>query len=340
MKHPITNFILTSAASWFLFFVQPAFAAPNDAQLLALAEKAFAEEALIFGDMALKSIDSIRAANINKKDSEFHRYQLISYLTNEVEKSAVSNEAAAKKKIDLIVQLNAAWKDELQHWRRFALQDQGTALFIRGILERNDSDALRATQSFEDAISLSADEDDKGSVVYQHAARYELLAELAAQKGYSREAQIDLLKQGIEISKLGQSKYPAYDFSIGLNALFGKFEFVTGGSATGEFIDDWIQSVSQRPKDKGQGSGASIADALFELTRDAEARNWVDKYIDWQASTVKMTDKKFRKMYVTNACEFGFHTSGFRTYRERNPVGLQELNTKYCQALQAAASAP
>ena len=340
MKHSINNFILASAASWFLLFSQSGFAAQNDAQLLELAEKAFAEETKIFGEMPLKSIASIRAANINKTDSEFDRYQLISYLKYEVEKSAFLNEAATKTKINLILQLNAAWKDELQNWRRFALQDQGTALLIRGILDRNHSDALQAAQSFEEAISLGADGNEKGGVVDHYAAQYKLLAELAGKKSYSRQAQVDLLKKGREISKQGQSKYPSHDFSGGIDSLYGTYKFVSGGSAIGEVIEEWIQYVSQRPKDKGKESGESIADALFELKRDAEARSWVDKYIDWQASTVKKTEKKLRTMYVRNACEFGFYTGGFLAYGERNPSGLQELNAKYCQALKAAASAP
>jgi hypothetical protein len=332
----ILYFIRT--ASLAMSVTLPSFSATADEPLLVALERHTLQSSNTFKSQILQVIRAIKDSS--NASNPFYKYQLISNLSDSIEKDVVKDELGALRSIEFVIQLYAEWKTELKQWESSALQDQGEALLVRWFVKKDSTDLQLASQSFEDAEKLQFDPKRQGSSLYQHAAAYEFLAEIAKSKGRPREEQIELIQRGIAISKSAQLTYPNYHYAIGLDALYGQFAFVSERSASGDFIDEWIAFVSERPEDKGYASAASIANELFALGRDAEANAWIEKYYVWRASKVKNMEAIIRLRVINDACTFGFHSHGFSAYGERNPSGLQALNKKYCEVLRAAAQTP
>ena len=226
------------------------------------------------------------------------------------------------------------WRKDFNHWDKFVYISEGRVLLMRWVLEKNEIDQKLASEKFKLSDEV-ANVKDKGFGVYQHGGAYETMAGIARTIGLSREAQIEILKNGIQVNLIGQKKYPNYSYGVSLDALFGKFQFVTGGVSVQEYIDEWISFIKTKSKADQGISGSSIAGALFTIGRDEEAIEWADIYIQYLKKLLSSPNlNAVKNSQIDQACDaLGGFNFEFRALATRNPILLDTLNKKLCSAL-------
>ncbi len=285
----------------------------------------------------LDSVNEIRVDIANGRSTDWKKGLLISALVKEAEFQLVGSPASAIKRIELGLAAAEIWRNDFNHWNSSVLIDEGRALLMRWFLKGNPVDQVSAAKKFE-ASDDQAQTESKGHGVYQHGGAYETLASKAGRMERPREEQIALLAKGIEVNKAGRKKYPAYDYGVSLDALYGKFEVVSGGSALGAYIEEWLAFLATEPKSEQSRAGISVAAALFTLRRDSEALVWANRYIDWQKESIAgMKDEALKRLLVSQACGPGSSFNlFFGSLIARDPAMFLDLKTRHCQALRSA----
>jgi hypothetical protein len=201
-------------------------------------------------------------------------------------------------------------------------------------LTKDAADQQKSIEKFAQADEI-ADSKDKGFAVYMHGAAYETLAATARTLGRSRAEQIELIKTGIRVNLEGQQKYPDYNYSISIDALFGKFKFVTGGVAVNEYLDEWLSYVKTQPIEKQGISSDALAAAFFDAGRDFEGALWAGRWIEYQKKLIEHPNlKPYKQPILDDACapQGSMHLN-FNSLRVRNPKLLKNLQEKYCDTL-------
>lgn len=320
--------------SLLVFSFSPAWATPEDELLIERATQIAKENPGFMLDLILENISEFKSNAKNSQSNETQKKHLISEFVEEAEKDIVVNKLAALKKIKFVLDAANVWSGHLNARNRYVLNDEGRALLMRWLLEKNQIDQNLAAEKYQllDEISNTK---DKGFGVYMHGATYETLASIARSLELPREEQIDLIKKGIQINLMGQKKYPNYSYGVSLDALFGKFQFFTGGVSVYEYIEEWISFVKTKPLVDQGISGSSIAGALFTIGRDEEAIEWADIYIQYFKKLLSSPNlNAVRKSQIDQACDaLGGFNFEFRALATRNPILLDTLNKKLCSAL-------
>jgi hypothetical protein len=320
----------------FASLLTSAWAAPEDESLIQRAIEIAKVHPGFMKDLILQDTAEIQVEIKNNKSTDWRKAQLISKFEAEAEKELATIPLVALIKINFVLDAANKWRSDLNHWNQLVLVREGRVLLMKSLIEKNQTDQKLASEKFELSDEL-ADSKEKGHGVYMHGAAYETLASIANTMRRPREEQIALIKKGIQVNMHGQKKYPSYSYGVSLDALYGKFQFVTGGVSAEEYVDEWIAFVKTKSVTDQGFSGESIAGALFSIQRDAEAIEWTDRYIDYRKKLLSSPNlAAFRQTNIVEACSpsmLGGFNFSFRSLATRAPRLLETLNKKLCSAL-------
>jgi hypothetical protein len=299
----------------------------NSPQLDAL-EKAVRQDGTHMQDLSLETLAEVRADLTSGRAVPAWRLgSLISKLTREASIDVPTDGARALRKIDTALQLAADWREELEPWSPVQA-DVGTLLMMRWFLRGDDADRLRAQAVYEESDRRESNPKFQGSGASSLAATYEEFASNAKQMGLGRAREMALLRAGIAANKAGRARYPQFDSATGLGALYGKFAFITGGSAMPEVLDEWIADVGGMPAEIQARQGNSVADALFEQGRDEEAAAWLARYAQYWASAEvpPALETRFR----AGRCQILSLGRGFSALQVRAPQTALRYKMRIC----------
>ncbi len=254
---------------------------------------------------------------------------LVSKLTAECEHEVVRQPERALRKIALTLRLIDAWQDRSENWLPHLRMDQGKVLLLRWFLQGDPADRDRAHRLYAAIDEAETDAKDRGRAAYHLGAEYEELAGHARDLGRGRDEQIALILTGIQINKAGRAKYPDYDSSVGLNALYAQLQFVSGGSALPAHLDDWAGYMATQPADVQGRSGEALADALFLQGRDEEALSWMRRYAaHWaRATPPAQLEAGLRKL----RCGMLDLDLGFLQFARRQQRQSDEIRAAICE---------
>ncbi|ADU34415.1 hypothetical protein [Variovorax paradoxus] len=296
--------------------------------LLDDVEAMYVREGSFLRSWGLEQLDGVKAKEAaGAPVSGMSLGQLISGLDEESQKEAVQNPARALRKVELGLRASQAWRSRFQEWTNIALTTEGSLHMTRWFLlgEAQDREAAHAIHEAVDDAETRPDW--KGSGRYFLGARYERLSGWAKDAGRPRFEQIALIDAGIAVNKAGREKY-SFDSLIGLNALYGSYAYVSGGSALASHLDEWLAYLrTQSPVDQAK-SGALLADALFQSGRDAEALPWFDRYAAYWA--VEPVKPALRATMQESRCFGGLQGEGFRAYARREPARFAAMRERIC----------
>jgi len=270
---------------------------------------------------------------------------LISKLVEECQDEAVEHPDRALRKIALALKLADAWRDRFDNWDSIVRRNEATALMWRWLLLGQDADRQLAHRHHALNDETETIPKDRGMGAYFLGAEYEQLAMAAQKLGRPREAQVALLRQGLAVHQAGYARYrDGFDSTVGLNALYGKFQFVTGGSMLAEVMDEWLAALRDRSPQAQARSGTSVAGPLFLLGRDDEAVVWLKRYLRQDeaedaaqiAALAGLPDAppdaraQVQAMRREGRCMTVIHTSEFQAFSHRAPRRAAEVRDLAC----------
>lgn len=294
-------------------------------------ERAIRQDGTSMQVLALETLAQVRADLAAGQAIPAYRLgSLISKLSEEAKTDLTADRERALRKIDLALQLATQWREDLAPWSS-AQDDVGHLLMLRWFLRGDDADRQRAHEVFAESDRRASDPKFQGSSAYFLGATYEGLASAARRMGLGRAREIELLRAGIAANKAGRARYPQYDSSVGLGALYGKFAFISGGSAMPEVLDSWIADVRGLPAETQAKEGASLADALFEQGRDEEAVDWLARYARHWASA--QVPPALATRFRASRCQNLSLGRGFDAFQARAPEKALAFKTRICAGM-------
>lgn len=321
-----------------VFSISPVSAAPEDEKLVDRAVQIAKEHPGTERDLINIRSSEIRAINRNAKEDDWQKAELITLFVTEVENELFTNQISALKKIDFILDATNTWRQDLAifHPGTDALltTKESAVLLRRWLLKRNQTDQTLADKKLE-LLTKIDDEKCNSYDKNQHSTAYAELADIAIAIKRPRDEQIGIIKKGIQLHLTRQNKYPKCNFAYSLDELYSKFDFVTGGVSAKTYVDEWIAYVKTKPNADQGISGRSIARALASIDRNAEAIEWVDKYIEQKKEFLKNSSSDLlKKAIVENACnsvkEF---SNDLNALSKNNSHLLATLDKKICLTL-------
>ncbi|WP_431266310.1 hypothetical protein ACQ859_14170 [Roseateles chitinivorans] len=297
--------------------------------LLDEVEQSVRQDGTFMRNRSLEGIAEIRRRDAAGEAIPSHQLAgLIGTITLECEKDVGREPERALRKITLGLRLIDAWQDRLAQGASTVSTHQVTLLMLRWFLRGDAADQQRAHQIVEALDRSVTDPKEQGRATYRLAADYEDLARMARTAGRGREQQIALLRDGIALNKAGRARYPAYDSMVGLNALYGKLQFVSGGSALPAYLDEWLSYLKTLPAESQAKSGQSISGALFQQGRDDEAVEWLTRYFDyWESAPMPPAlQTRFRE----SRCVHLGGDDDFAAFEQRAPSRAAPIRERAC----------
>jgi len=302
--------------------------AASSVPLLDEVEAMYVREGTFLRNWGLGLLDGIKTKEAaDATVSGMSLGQLVSGLDEESQKEAVQDPARALRKVELGLRAARAWRPRFQEWTNIALKTEGSLHMTRWFLLGDPEDRKTAHAIYAATDDTETRPEWQGSGHYFLGARYERLASWAQDAGRPRAEQIALINAGIAVNKAGREQY-SFDSLIGLNALYGSYAYVSGGSALASHLDEWLAYLRTQSLVDQAKSGALLADALFQSGRDAEALPWFDRYAAYWA--VEPVKPSLRATMQESRCFSGLQGEGFRAYERREPARFAAMRERVC----------
>jgi hypothetical protein len=321
-----------------VFSVSTVSAAPEDEKLVDRAVQIAKEHPGTERDLINIRSSEIRAINRNAKEDDWQKAEFITLFVTEVENEVFTNQISALKKINFILDAINTWRQDLALFHpstdELLTTKESNVLLLRWLLKGNQIDQTLADKKLE-LLTKIDDEKCNSYGKNPHSVAYAQIADFAIAIGRPRDEQIAIIKKGIQLHLTRQNKYSKCNFAYSLDELYSKFDFVTGGVSAKTYVDEWIAYVKTKPNADQGISGRSIARALASIDRNAEAIEWVDKYIEYEKEILKnSTNDLLKKAIVEDACSSAKKFSAdSNTLSKNNPHLLAALDKKICLVL-------
>ncbi|WP_198088959.1 hypothetical protein [Variovorax sp. E3] len=210
------------------------------------------------------------------------------------------------------------------------LVNEGQLLMTRWFLVGKNEDLALARKKFEQADIDESDVDSKGQGAYFLGASYEKLARWAGDIERPRDAQIALIRAGIEANKAGRARYP-FDSTIGLNALYRSLEMVTERSALAPYVDEWVDYMKSQSEESQMIAAPYLADALFQQGRDVEGLAWIERYAKHAERADVSPDDEPRVSSLRCRDISPLLNQGIAQYARRDPANFEKLGNRVCK---------